>query len=168
MVVESLGESFFGKPVGQIGIVVRDLDAAIERASRTFGSGPWRVFTYSGETLSERTYRGRPGSFAVRIALNAQTPMIEFLQPLEGPSVYHEWLDTHGEGLHHLAFWVDSLDAAIDEMARAGFGLLQSGRGFGANGDGGFAYFDTQAVLGVVYEAVEPPKVRREPERVVD
>lgn len=94
--------------------------------------------------------------------------MIEYLQPLEGPSVYHEWLEAHGPGLHHLAFWVDSLDAAVEEMRGAGFELLQSGRGFGAEGDGGFAYFDTERELGVVYEAVEPPSVRREPERIVD
>jgi hypothetical protein len=27
----------------------------------------------------------------------------EPLQPLEGPSIYKEWLDEHGEGLHHVA-----------------------------------------------------------------
>jgi methylmalonyl-CoA/ethylmalonyl-CoA epimerase len=167
-VTRQLGLSFFGKPVGQIGIVVEDLDEAIARASKTFGAGPWRVFTYGPETLTERIFRGAPGTFSVRIALNPQNPMIEYLQPLEGPSVYHEWLEAHGPGLHHLALWVDSLDAAIEEMRGAGFELLQSGRGFGAEGDGGFAYFDTEPELGVVYEAVEPPSVRREPERIVD
>jgi catechol 2,3-dioxygenase-like lactoylglutathione lyase family enzyme len=165
-VAVSLGESFIAKPVGQIGIVVRDLDAAVEQASAHFASGPWRIFTYSGETMTESTYKGQPGTFSVRIALNAQTPMIEFLQPLEGPSVYHDWLESHGEGLHHLAFWVDSLDAAISEMDHAGFGLLQSGRGYGTNGDGGFAYFDTERAFGVIYEAIEAPSVRRDPERV--
>lgn len=161
------GPSFSGRPVGQVGIVVRDLDTAAERLSLTVAAGPWRIYTYSGETLAERTYRGRPGAFAMRLALNAQTPMIELIQPLEGPSIYHEWLDTHGEGLHHLAVWVDSVDAAIAEMAAAGFGVLQSGRGFGAGGDGAFAYFDTGPALGVVYEAVELPARRREPERMI-
>jgi catechol 2,3-dioxygenase-like lactoylglutathione lyase family enzyme len=160
--------TLFGRPVGQVGIVVRDLERSARKLSRTLGAGPWRVFTYSGEILTERTYRGEPGEFAVRIALNPQTPMIELLEPLEGPSIYHEWLDRHGEGLHHLAFWVESLDDAIESMARAGYPLLQSGRGFGASGDGGFAYFDTEADLGVIYEAVEPPSDRREPEAVIE
>jgi methylmalonyl-CoA/ethylmalonyl-CoA epimerase len=25
------------------------------------------------------------------------------LQPVDGPSIYKEWLDEHGEGLHHIA-----------------------------------------------------------------
>lgn len=160
--------ALFGRPVGQVGIVVRDLERSARKLSETLGAGPWRIFTYSGEVLSERTYRGEPGTFSVRIALNSQEPMIELLQPLEGPSIYHEWLDRQGEGLHHLAFWVESLDDAIESMARAGFALLQSGRGFGASGDGGFAYFDTEAELGVIYEAVEPPSKRREPEAVIE
>jgi len=32
-------------------------------------------------------------------------------------------------------------------MDRQGFPVLQSGRGFGVDGDGGYAYFDTEGAL---------------------
>jgi hypothetical protein len=48
-----------------------------------------------------------------------------------------------------------------------GVELLRLGRGFGPDGDGGFAYFDTQSRLGVLVEAVELPARRCEPELVI-
>jgi hypothetical protein len=46
---------------------------------------------------------------------------------------------------------------AVEQMARAGYEVTQSGSGFGAAGDGVYAYFGTEADLGVSIEAVEPP-----------
>ncbi len=162
-----LSSPFAGRAVGQIGILARDLEAAARRHSALGRSGPWRCYTYGPELLSEQVYRGRPTPFSVRIALNPQSPQIELLQPLQGPSIYEEWLDKHGEGLHHLAVFVDSLDEAIEGMAGAGYETIQLGRGFGVDGDGGFAYFDTERDLHVVLEAVEVPKRRREPEMTI-
>jgi hypothetical protein len=58
------------------------------------------------------------------------------------------------------------VDAAIDTMAERGFSMIQSGRGFGLNGDGAFAYFDTVASFGYTVEARELPAARRQPEQV--
>jgi hypothetical protein len=40
---------------------------------------------------------------------------------------------------------------------------VQTGRSFGAEGDGRFAYYDTTAALGFFLEAVEPPGAMPEP-----
>ena len=78
------------------------------------------------------------------------------VQPLDGPSILAEWLERRGEGLHHVAVLVESLDDTIAAMAEAGYACLQHGYGFGADGSGGFAYFDTEAALGYLVEALEP------------
>ncbi len=149
----------------QVGIVVPDLEAAMHAYGPPRGAGDvWRLWTY-GERLSERRFRGSAGTFAMLIALGGTDPQLEFIQPLEGPSIYHEHLEAGGSGLHHLAFSVTDVRAMTAEMERAGFGVLQSGYGFGADGSGGFAYYDTVAAIGYIAEAVEPPRVRREPER---
>jgi len=166
-VPRSPAQALVGRPPGQIGIVVRDLEAAARRYSALWGNGPWLCWTYGPAILREQVYRGRPSRFSVRIALNSTAPQLELLQPLEGPSIYHEWLERHGEAPHHLAVYVESLDHAIESMASAGYDLIQCGRGMGLDGDGGFAYFDTQDDLGLVLEAVERPVRRREPELVV-
>ena len=42
----------------------------------------------------------------------------ELLQPLEGPSIYRDWLDEHGEGLHHVAVMLHDFDEST-ELKRA-------------------------------------------------
>ena len=41
---------------------------------------------------------------------------------------------------------------------------MQSGRGYGRLGDGGFAYLDTERELGLILELIEIPKERIPPE----
>ena len=156
-----------GRQVGQIGIVVRDLETACRRYSALWQCGPWKIYTYSPAILSRQLYRGEPSRFAVRIALNATTPQLELLQPFEGPSVYDDWLDRRGEGLHHLAAYVEDADEAVASLAEAGYPVLQEGRGFGVEGDGAFVYFDTEQDLGYLLEVVQVPRTRREPELVI-
>jgi hypothetical protein len=152
----------------QIGIVVEDLEGAMPHYSSVFACGAWSVWTYGPGVLRESSFRGEPGRFAMRLALAGSEPQLELIQPLEGPSLYHEWLDEHGPGLHHIGMRVSELDPAVRDMERRGHGVLQSGRGYGLDGDGGFAYLDTADRLGVILELIEVPRRRRPPEAVVD
>jgi methylmalonyl-CoA/ethylmalonyl-CoA epimerase len=156
-----------GLRADQIGIVVADIDLAMHRYGRLFGCGDWRVYTYGPAMLRDPTFRGRPGRFEMRLALASSDPQIELIQPLTGPSLYHEWMADHGEGLHHVGTIVPDLTAAIRDMGHRGFAVLQSGRGYGLDGDGGFAYLDTAAELGIVVELIEVPARRRQPDAVV-
>jgi methylmalonyl-CoA/ethylmalonyl-CoA epimerase len=77
-------------------------------------------------------------------------------------------MEEHGEGIHHLGIRVSSLDAALEVMAEEGHELVQMGRGYGIDGDGGFAYFDTEETLGIITEAIEVPAQRRVPDAVFE
>jgi methylmalonyl-CoA/ethylmalonyl-CoA epimerase len=160
------GLAFAGRPVGQVGIVVRDLDASLERYSRVWELGPWRCWTYGPRTVPELSFRGARGDYEMRIALCGSGPQMELIEPLRGPSIYHEWLAEHGEGLHHLGIYVPSFDEGLAAMAKDGYEPVQLGRGYGAGGDGGYAYFDLRPVLGVYLELIEVPRERIPPERV--
>uniref|UniRef100_UPI000CE5586C VOC family protein n=1 Tax=Arthrobacter sp. B0490 TaxID=2058891 RepID=UPI000CE5586C len=113
------------------------------------------------EFLHWSELHGEPGRFAMDLAMSGSGPQIELIQPLAGPSIYHEFLDSGRVGLHHLGVFVDDLDQAIAIMAEAGYIVTQTARGYGQNGDGGFAYFDTERDLHVVIEAIEIPSQRR-------
>ena len=89
----------------------------------------------------------------------------ELVQPLQGPSIWADHLAEHGPGLHHLGKYVADHPAAVAAALAAGFEPLQSARGFGAEGDGAFAYFQPPG-LAVVIELIEAPRVRIEPEFV--
>jgi methylmalonyl-CoA/ethylmalonyl-CoA epimerase len=159
-------EALVANGVGQIGILVRDLDEALQTygAVRTVES--WSLYTYGPAFLPRLEYRGQPGQFSMRIALGGTSPQIELIEPLDGPSIYHEWVAQHGYGLHHLGFYVESLKVAIRAMSDAGFPVVQTGTGYGADGDGGFAYFDTLAEASVIFEAIEVPAQRRPPQAI--
>ena len=93
--------------------------------------------------------------------------MYELIESVEGPNTYEEFLSTRGEGLHHPGYYVDDIDTEIAAMAAKGFPLLQSGRGFGVDWDGAYAYFETERVAGCILEAIEQPKRMPAPERIV-
>ena len=109
-----------GKPavpvrqVLQVCVVVRDLQKAMERYWNVLGIGPWRIHTYHPPRLTDTTLRGKSQPYPMRLAL-AEVGLVqwELIQPLEGPSIYKEFLEEKGEGLHHVAFAVDDYDQAV-------------------------------------------------------
>jgi methylmalonyl-CoA/ethylmalonyl-CoA epimerase len=155
--------------IDQIAVVVRDLDAAMDRYVNDLGIGLWNVYTYGPHRLWKMTYRGNEQAYVMKLALAFVGPtMYELIQPLEGgPNIYQEFLDERGEGLHHLGYYVPKIDEAIAEMAAQGYSLLQSGRGFGVDHDGAYAYFDTEKAFGCIVEAIEEPGQMPDSEYVV-
>jgi methylmalonyl-CoA/ethylmalonyl-CoA epimerase len=83
-------------------------------------------------------------------------PQYELIEPVDGPSIHADWLAERGEGFHHVAYAVDSVEAVTAEMEAAGHSAIARIRSFGAAGDGA-AYYDTAGALGFLVEAVEPP-----------
>jgi catechol 2,3-dioxygenase-like lactoylglutathione lyase family enzyme len=140
----------------QIGILVRDVGEAVARYEALFGPQEWIRVDNGPHNLHGLHYKGEPADYSMRLALTGSDPQLELQQPLEGPSIFAEWLERRGEGLHHVGVLVESLDDTIAAMAAAGYPCLQHGYGFGADGSGGFAYFDTEAALGYLVEAIEP------------
>ncbi|OGO43742.1 MAG: hypothetical protein A2Z05_05740 [Chloroflexi bacterium RBG_16_60_22] len=133
-----------------VGVIVRDMDKAIAHLTalgigpfRMPGGKPWIEIPFKGEL------RGRPVEFKLRVS-NARVGGIELelLQPSGGESAMQEFLDRNGEGLHHIGYTTDNLDGAIKALGKKGIKVLTGAR----VGDGGFAYFETGAVGGVITE----------------
>jgi methylmalonyl-CoA/ethylmalonyl-CoA epimerase len=145
--------------IHQVGVVVSDVEQAIAGHSRLLGVNEraWRRETFDRKSVSELLFRGAPATFSIRLAFADSHPEVELIEPVNGPSIYDEWLAERGESLHHLAVAVTSLREATVAMESAGFEVVQSGRGFAPDGGGGFAYFDTAHALGYMLEAVELP-----------
>lgn len=153
------------KNINQIGLIVRDLDAAVRRYWEMLGIGPWKVYTYGPPLVPSMTYRGRVQSYQMRLAFTQVGNLqLELIQPLSGESIYTEHLERNGEGMHHVGVFVPSLDEAISEATRQGYMVIQSGRGYGRWGDGGYAYLDTEEPLGMILELIEVPRERVPPE----
>jgi methylmalonyl-CoA/ethylmalonyl-CoA epimerase len=152
-----------GGVAAQVGILVADIDTAMAAYGPTQA---WRIWTFRPEMLEGPTFRGEPAEYVFRAALNGTTPQLELIEHISGAGIYDEWLADHDYGLHHLGFYVDDLVAATEEMEQAGFETIQFGLGTGADGSGGYAYFDTMEALGYLVEAIMKPIERRPPESV--
>lgn len=150
-----------GEEIGQIGIVVPDLDVALE-AHAAYGS--FSIWTYDRSVVPGLHEAERPADYRFRIALNAQHPQIELIQPLDDRSTFARWLGAGHSGVHHLGYLVEDIAATTAAMEEAGFAVIAGGTGHGADGTGGFCYYDTIAAVGYITEAIERPARRRDPE----
>lgn len=158
---------FLGKGISQIALVVPDLDAAVENFWSLFGIGPWHYYTYGKPVLKKMSYRGKAGNYRMRIALAWIGALrIELIQQVEGQSVYADFVQAHGYGVHHLGVLVDDMASALKQAGAMGIPMTMDGAGFGQDGDGHYAYLDTEGRLGTTIELIERPKQRRKPEKI--
>jgi methylmalonyl-CoA/ethylmalonyl-CoA epimerase len=84
------------------------------------------------------------------------------VQTLEasGDGVVQRFLDRRGPGLHHIAFEVDRIDAALDDLAARGTRLIDREARAGGLGTR-IAFLHPSALGGVLLELVEEPAERR-------
>ncbi len=158
---------FLEKGVAQVGFVVKDLDATVESWSRLFGIGPWHFYTYGRPLVKEMSYRGEPAEYRMRLALaNVGSLRVELIQPLEGDTVYADFVRDHGYGMHHFGLLTDDIEASLAQAREAGLVMIMDGSGFGKDGDGRYAYLDTEEALGTTIELIQRPKGRVPPEKV--
>lgn len=152
----AMSDSFLGDTI-QICVVTEDFFRTIDGFVK-LGVGPWRVYTFGPHSVSEQTYRGKPGDYSMRLALAFSGNMMwEVIQPLEGDSIYKDWLKQHGEGIQHVAQSCGSLafEAQIREFERRGLTVIQSG--FWRK-EVRYAYVSTDDLTGVVMELIGWPE----------
>jgi 4-hydroxyphenylpyruvate dioxygenase-like putative hemolysin len=89
---------------------------------------------------------------------------IELVQSIQGPNLYEEFLSQCGEGVQHLGIWVPDMTSATQQMEALGYEMVQSGRGYGVQGDGAFAYFTNADRLATLIEVIQLPRERYPPE----
>ncbi len=135
-------------PITQIAWVVTDIAATEQFLSACFGVRRWARMPdvhFGPETC---TYRGEPADFTAHIALSYLGEMqFELIQPVRGVSIYTEFLERTGPGLHHICTEPADFDAAVGAASERGIDIVQRGNMFG---EMRFAYLDG-AASGVPY-----------------
>lgn len=104
-------------PIDQIGFVVRDLDAWVERYQTLFGP-----FSFMDGSVDAADYRGRSEDVKLKLAFGHTGELeIEFIEWQGGHSPHREFIEAGNEGMHHIRYRVDNADAWIDKLATVGF-----------------------------------------------
>ncbi|MBW1902674.1 MAG: VOC family protein, partial [Deltaproteobacteria bacterium] len=107
-------------PVHQLGYVVSDIEKTCRYYESTFGMGPFSEVI--DVDMDGAFLRGKPVKTKIKVAFaQSGDVQVEFIQPVEGENVYTEFLASKGDGIHHLAFQVDDMDAIKAEFAKKGF-----------------------------------------------
>jgi catechol 2,3-dioxygenase-like lactoylglutathione lyase family enzyme len=123
---QSLLPSILG-PRTQIGMVVRDIEAATTFWSQELGVGPWIIIESSGADR-RFVHRGEvtPVEMVIAFSYTGETQLEIISQTNTAPSLYTEFLDEGREGFHHLGFWPEDFDASCKALEAAGFAELSS------------------------------------------
>jgi methylmalonyl-CoA/ethylmalonyl-CoA epimerase len=99
-----------------VAIVVRSTDEALRYYERELG-----LRVHSSEQID---------SPRVRLTyLDAGNAFVQLVEPLDPASALGAWLDEHGEGLHHICFGVDDVQAAVSALGDGKPPTLGTGRG---------------------------------------
>jgi methylmalonyl-CoA/ethylmalonyl-CoA epimerase len=129
----------------QIGIAVRNVDAAVEFMTRHFGL----EFITLDMPRARARLRGKEVEFVTRIGLARVGGMdLELMEIVEGEHIVREFLDRNGPGLHHLGLYVDDIQTALKPWREAGGQVVQETshpQGIGT------VYLDTESELGHLY-----------------
>ena len=131
----------FGR-IDHIGVAVEDIDAAIELYRDSFGM-----------ELAHRETVESQGVEAV--LLDVGDGHVELLAPLGPDTPVGKYLAKNGTGLHHVAYAVDDIDAALEKIAAAGIQLIDSEPRTGIRGSR-VAFLHPRSTGGVLTEIVEP------------
>lgn len=141
MLVQSTrgGKAVKVQSIDHISFAVTDIDKVIEAWTRLYGIGPW-TFTENGGIDT----KGRPWRIRMAIA-NVGPVEMELVQCLEGRIFQSKFMDKWGEGVHHIGFYVDDVDAEVERLVTDGAKLL-------VHDPGRFAYLDAGGPGGAVFE----------------
>ncbi|PVH92506.1 hypothetical protein DM02DRAFT_619899 [Periconia macrospinosa] len=150
----TVSPSFLGN-IDEICIVTPDVHKTISGLAR-LGIGPFHVFDFTPETVTEQTYRGAPSTFSLKVAFATHNGVVwELMQPVSGPSIMAEFLERRGEGIHHIAFDCNHVEPKErrNQFERRGFSVVQSGVWHGRNGTCEFVFYDTDGAIGTCFES---------------
>jgi catechol 2,3-dioxygenase-like lactoylglutathione lyase family enzyme len=112
----------------QIAWVTRDLDATEKALTTLLGAKKWTRIPDVHFSPDSCTYRGQPADFVAHISLSyTGDTQLELLAPVSGKSVYTEFLDAGGPGLHHVCIEADDVEAAVVAATSQGAEVVQRG-----------------------------------------
>ena len=127
-------------------IAVNDIEDTLAFYHQVFGTGEVEV-----EDIEDQ---------AVRAALvRVGGSQLEFIQPTDPEGGVARFIERRGEGVHHIAFEVEDLQARLDALAESGIRVIDTAPREGLSGMIGFIH--PRATRGVLIELVDQDTARR-------
>jgi methylmalonyl-CoA/ethylmalonyl-CoA epimerase len=130
--------------IDHIGVATDDLEASLA--------------LYEGSMAMPLSYRETVEEQGVEaVLLDVGDCHVELLSPLGPDTPVGKFLDRKGPGLHHVAYRVDDISAALAQLADAGIELIDSEPRIGIR-QSQVAFLHPRSTGGVLTEIVQPAK----------
>ena len=119
-----------GEDQFHVGVVVDDLDAALEDLTDLFG------YRWCPAMAVETPVVVSTGEFMLdlRFTYSATVPRVEVIQSVPGTL----WVPAAGSGVHHLGYWSDDVEADGRRLVERGY--AEEARGVGSDGGAVWTY----------------------------
>ncbi|MCH7527010.1 MAG: methylmalonyl-CoA epimerase [Planctomycetes bacterium] len=126
--------------IDHVGVAVEDIDAALDFFQQVFGAPPAQV-----EELPDQGVRAT--------LIQVGQTRLELLEPMSPDSAVGRFIQSRGQGLHHLALNVSGIQDKLDALDRRGLRLVDKQPRHGLSGN--IAFVHPSSVFGVLTELVE-------------
>lgn len=124
--------------IEHIGIAVKDLDASNALFSALFNKAPYKQEEVASEGVITSFFEAGPNK-------------IELLAATNEDSAIYKFIEKKGEGIHHIAFAVDDIEAEIARLKSEGFTMIHEQPKVGADGKV-IAFLHPKSTNGVLIE----------------
>jgi methylmalonyl-CoA/ethylmalonyl-CoA epimerase len=140
--------------ITQVSLAVHDLEKTMERYWRAFGWSGWDVFDHRPPLHHNTELRGKPVHYTLKGAeVMVGSLNFELLEPVEGPSLWKEFIAERGEGIASIAVMFKEraeADAVKAEFAERGMPVTMQAE-IGDHIE--YYYLDTQERFGCLIES---------------
>lgn len=99
------------KKIEHIGIAVKNIDNSNELFSKLFGEASYKSEVVESEGVKTTFFK-------------VGNQKIELLEAITDESVIAKFINKRGEGVHHIAFEVENMEAEVKRLTQEGFAFL--------------------------------------------
>ncbi len=138
--------------VTQVGIIVQDIEKTGAAWAELLGTEMPEIVITDPVEIANTEYKGALTPARAKLAFfEMENITIELIEPVGQPGTWKEYLDSHGQGVHHIAFNVRSMEEKVVLLEQKNMPLLQRGDYTG----GRYSYINSLPKLGVLLELLE-------------
>lgn len=151
-----MAEPILANRLAQVGFIVRDVEATKIKFAEFFGVPVPPTCDGGKYEVAQTEVDGKPAPDAncLMAFFDLENIQLELIQPNGVKSTWQDFLDAHGEGIHHIAFPVKNTGEKVKAMEEK-FGAVCVQRGKYGGGNGEYAYLDVQKDLKCLLETLE-------------
>ncbi len=132
------------RKIEHIGIAVKDIEASNDLFKKLFGEAHYKTETVESEGVSTSFFQVGPNKIELLEATNPDSPIAKFIEK-------------KGEGIHHIAFDVEDIEAEIKRLQAEGFTVLNETPKNGADNKL-VAFLHPKSTNGVLIELCQEKK----------